>query len=43
MKKEAWGHQNVGAEYVTGNINSTFLQFLFRRFYRLTFAPPQKS
>ena len=36
-------YQRVGAEYVTGEINSLILQLLFRQFYRLIFAPPQKS
>ena len=44
MKKKSLGVSKcVGAEYVTGEINSLILQLLFRQFYRLIFAPPQKS
>ena len=42
-EKRTQRYQNVGAEYVTGKINSLILRLLFRRFYRLIFAPPQKS
>ena len=42
-EKNAEGHQSVGAEYVTGEINSLTLQLLFRQFYCLIFALPQKS
>ena len=31
MKKEAWGYQSVGAEYVTEKINSLILQLLFKK------------
>ena len=36
-------YQSVGAEYVTGEISSLILQLVFRQFYRLIFAPLQKS
>ena len=41
-EKKAQGYRSVGAEYVTGEINSLILQLLFRQFYRLIFAPPLK-
>ena len=41
-EKKAQGYRSVGAEYVTGEINSLILQLLFRQFYHLIFAHPQK-
>ena len=43
MKEKPMGYRSVVAEYITGEINSLILQLLFRQFYRLIFAPPQKS
>ena len=42
-EKRSLGYQHVGAEYVTGQINSLILQLLLRQFYHLIFAPSQKS
>ena len=42
MKKSPGVLECVGAEYVTDEINSLILQLLFRQFYHLTFAHPQK-
>ena len=42
MKESPGVLECVGAEYVTGEINSLILQLLFRQFYHLIFAHPQK-
>ena len=42
-EKKSLGYQSVGAEYATAEINGLILQLLFRQFYRLIFAPSQKS
>ena len=36
-------NMSVGAEYVAEQINSLILQLGLRQFYRLAFAPSQKS
>ena len=42
MKKSLGVSELVGAEYVTGEINSLILQLIFRQFYHLIFAPSQE-
>ena len=42
-EKRSQEYQSMDTEYVTGQINSSILELLLKRFCRMIFAPSRKS